>query len=76
MCYNYTKKCPVYLVVYAAINSVSSRTISVGTVALSNSFLKARIGFALRFAEPLNGFLKALLGIPLTPWQGVDLSLW
>lgn len=32
--------------------------------------MKACIGFALKLAEPLNGFLRE---IPLTPQQGVDL---
>lgn len=45
---------------------------SVHTATLSNSCLKACIGFALKLAEPLNGFLRALLEIPLTSQQGVD----
>lgn len=36
--------------------------------------MKACIGFALKLAEPLNGFLKALLEIPLTPQQGAGFS--
>lgn len=56
--------------------SVRSSTISMCTVTLSNSCIKASIGFASKLAEPSNGFLRALLGIPLTPQQGVDLSFW
>lgn len=46
------------------------------TVTLSNPCIKACIGFASKLAEPSNGFLRALLKIPLTPQQGVDLSFW
>lgn len=38
--------------------------------------MKARCGFALRLAEPLNSFQKALLKIPLTARRGVDLRFW
>lgn len=50
--------------------------ISVHTATLSNSCIKACIGFALKPAEPLNGFLRALLEIPLTSQQGVDSSFF
>lgn len=38
--------------------------------------MKACIGFALKLAEPLNDFLKALLEIPLTPQQEAGFSFW
>lgn len=56
--------------------SVSNSTISMCTVTLNNPCIKACIGFASKLAEPSNGFLRALLKIPLTPQQGVDLSFW
>ena len=64
-----------YLIfVCAVINNVNNSAICVHTAILSYSCIKACIGFALRVAEPLNGFLRALLEIPLTTQQGVDLS--
>lgn len=45
-------------------------------ISVRTSCTKACIGFALKPAEPLNDFLRALLEIPLTPRQGVDLSFW
>lgn len=64
-----------YLVfVCAATNSISNSAIIVPAATLSNSCITACIGFALKLAEPLNGFLRALLEIILTPQQGVDLS--
>lgn len=67
-----------YLVfICAATNRVNNNAISVRTATLSYSCIRACIGFALKPAEPLNGFLRALFEIPLTSRQGVGLSfLW
>lgn len=56
--------------------TVQNSPISVYTATLSYSCMKARRGFALRLAEPLNSFQKALLKIPLTARRGVDLRFW
>ena len=64
-----------YLIfICAATNRVNNNAISVRTATLSYSCVKACIGFALKPAEPLNGFPRALFEIPLTSRQGVGLS--
>lgn len=70
------KRVTFLVFVCAAINNVNNSAIGVRTATLTYSRIKACIGFALRLAEPLNGFLRALLEIPLTTQQGVDLSFF
>ena len=41
-----------------------------------NSCRKVCIGCALKVVETSSGFLRALLDIPLTAQQGLDLSFW
>lgn len=64
------------LCLFVSVSNSTNSPISMYTATLSYSCMKARRGFALRLAEPLNSFQKALLKIPLTARRGVDLSFW